>query len=136
VEQCDVGGDAQLVACLVPAGAVDDQQSMCAWGDFGADFDQMQVHHFGVGARQDERRASTACRADRPEQIGPGVALIAGRQGARAAFSPEPGQGALLSDPSLVLPPQLQRLCFGLLWQRILYEGGEVALKDACAAAL
>jgi hypothetical protein len=41
----------------------------------------------------------------------------------------------LLSDAGLVLPPQLQRFGLGVLRQRILYEGGEVALKDACATA-
>ena len=46
-------------------------------------------------------------RADRTEQIGPLVALIAWRGRSRAAFGPDPGQAALLANPRLVLPPQL-----------------------------
>jgi hypothetical protein len=135
LEQCDVVGDAQLAACFMPASPIDDHQSMRAGGHFGANLDQMQVHHLGVGAGQDERRAGPACRADRPKQIGPGIALVAGCWGTRAALGPEPGQGALLSDAGFILPPQIQRLGLGVRRQRIVYEGGEVALKDAWAAA-
>jgi hypothetical protein len=38
----------------------------------------MQVHHLGVGERQDERGTGAACRADCAEQVGPGIALVAG----------------------------------------------------------
>lgn len=33
----------------------------------------------------------------------------------------------------LVVPPQLQRLTTGVLGQSFVYDGDEVALKDACA---
>ena len=68
------------------------------------------------------------------EILTPGVALVARRCGARATLSPDPGQRALLPDPGLVLPPHFQRFAAGVLRQGRFYEGGEVALKDACAA--
>ena len=59
-----------------------------------------------------------------------------------AAFRPDAGECSLLADAvddlrSLtVLPPRLQRLAAGVLGQGLVYGGGEVALKDACAAGL
>jgi hypothetical protein len=57
-----------------------------------------------------------AGRADRAEDIGPVVALIAGGRGPRAALGPEPGQRSLLADAGPVLPPELKRLAAGMLW--------------------
>jgi hypothetical protein len=94
----------------------------------------MQVHHFGVGERQHEGGSNAAGRADRAQQVCPGVALIPRCNGARAAFSPHPGQRALLANSGLVLPPELERFAASVLWQGCVYKGGEVASKDACAA--
>src|SRR5215207_3533089 len=135
VQQGDVVGHAQPAAGPVPSGAVDGQHGMGARGDVGADLGQVQVHHVGVGERQHERGASAAGWADRAEQVGPGIALVPRRRRPGAALGPHPGQRALLADAGLVLPPEFQRLAAGALRQRRVYEGGEVALKDAWAAA-
>ena len=63
------------------------------------------------------------------------VALIPRCHGSRAALCPSPGQGSLLADAGLLLPQEFERLAAGVLWQRCVCEGGEVALKDAWAAA-
>ena len=60
VEQGDIVGDSQFIARLMPACAIDDEKSMRAGSHVEADFDQMQVHHLGVGERQDESGAIPA----------------------------------------------------------------------------
>lgn len=135
VQQGDVVGHAQLVAGLVPASTVDGEHSVRPGRDTCADLIEVQAHHLGVGKRQHQPSSGATARADRTEDVGPRIALIAGCRGSRAALGPDPGQGSLLTDPGLVLPPEFERLAAGVLWQRLVYEGGEVALKDACAAA-
>jgi hypothetical protein len=63
-----------------------------------------------------QRGPDAAGRADRTKDIGPVVALIAGGRGPRAALGPDTGQGSLLADAGLVLPPELKRLSAGMLW--------------------
>ena len=116
VQEGDVVGDAQLVAFLVPAGAVDCEHGVRSGGDIRADLREVEIHHLGVGERQHQRGPDAAGRADRTEDIGPIVALIAGGRGPRAALGPDPGQGSLLADAGLVLPPELKRLAAGVLW--------------------
>ena len=53
------------------------------------------------------------------------MALVAGRDRARAALGPEAGERALLANASLVLPPEFQRPPAGVLWQPLVYEGGK-----------
>jgi hypothetical protein len=93
--------------------------------DAGADLGEVQAHHVGVGGRQHQRRARAARRADRAEEVGPGIALVAGRDGTRTAFGPDAGERALLANAGLVLPPELQRPSAGVLWQPFVYEGGK-----------
>src|SRR5215218_6143241 len=50
-------------------------------GDVAADLLQVQAHGARVGIGQDESGAGRAPRADRAEQVGPGVAAVA--RGAR-----------------------------------------------------
>ena len=82
-------------------------------------------------------RAAPTARsgADGTEQVGPFVADIAGRARARDDAGPHPGQGALLTDPGLVLEPELDRLAIGGGGQRLFHYGGEVFLKACCAAS-
>ena len=100
-----------------------------------ADLEQMQVHGAGIGMREHQGSACAARGADGAEQVAPRTTLVTRGSRTRAALSPHPGQRALLADPALVLPPQLQRLVAGVRRQGCFHEGGEVALKDACAAA-
>jgi hypothetical protein len=74
----------------VPTCAVGQQEGVGARGDATADLGQVQVHHAGIGVRQDERSPGAACRADDAEQIGPLVAEILRRYGPQAAPDPDP----------------------------------------------
>ena len=135
MQEGDVVWHVQLVSGLVPASPVDSEHGMGAGRHVGADLGQVWVHHVGIGGGQDQGGSDAASRAYRAKQVSPGTALIAGRWGPGAALGPNSGQRALLADAGLVLPPELQRLAAGVLWQCCAYKGGEVALKDACAAA-
>jgi hypothetical protein len=75
-----------------------------------ADFRQMQVHGLGVDLGQDQADADATRGANRAEDIGPIIALIARRAWAAAALGPDVGQAALLADPGLILPPEFKRL--------------------------
>src|SRR5204862_4880384 len=79
--------------------------------------------------------ADGALRADRAEQVGPGVAPVPWRPGPGAAPRPDPGQGALLADAGLILEPDLDRLAAGALGQRLAYQLGEAFLNASCAAS-
>ena len=48
----------------MPAGLIDEESGVRAGRDLLGDFGQMQVHRRGVAARQHERRALAALRAD------------------------------------------------------------------------
>ena len=54
---------------------------MGSWCDRLGDFDQMQVHSFGVAGWQDQSRALSLLRADGSEDVGRGGALIRGSAG-------------------------------------------------------
>ena len=70
----------------------------------------MRLHGLGVAERHDEAGALALGRADRPEEIGPGGALVVRRPWPGPAPRPSPGQLVLLADPGLVLPPELYAL--------------------------
>src|SRR5206468_8103193 len=84
---------------------------------------------------QDEGGTDGPLRADRPEQVGPGVATVAGRPGPGAAPRPDPGQGALLADAGFILKPDLDRLAAGVLGQRSRHQLGEAFLNASWAAS-
>jgi hypothetical protein len=75
------------------------------------------------------RGAFTTCNYKPRCSAGLVARAVASRAGRNA------GERALLADPGLILPPYFQRLAAGVPRQRCVYEGGEVALKDARAAA-
>jgi hypothetical protein len=97
LEQADVVGQAQPAAALVPAGAVEDEDGVCAGSDLGADLGEVGVHlraekpppDFGTDAGQHQCGTGGASRAHRAKQIGRAVALIAGRPGPAALFGPD-----------------------------------------------
>ncbi len=60
----------------MPFGAIKQRDGVRALGDIARDFIVMKLHGGGVGEGQGERRALTARRADRAEEIGVFVALI------------------------------------------------------------
>ena len=91
----------------VPPGLVEDHDGMDAGSDHRADLAEMRLHGLGVAEGHDEACALALGRADRPEEIGPGGALVVGRPRPRAALRPAAGDLVLLPDPRLVLKPQL-----------------------------
>jgi hypothetical protein len=69
-----------------------------------------RFHGVDIGVPQHEPGADTARWTDSTEQIGRLVALIAWRSRSSAAFRPDAGQAALLTNPRFILPPQFDRL--------------------------
>jgi hypothetical protein len=134
-QQADVVGDLQASAALMPSGSVQDDDGVGAWGDPSADLGQMQGHGFGVDIGQHQAGADASGGADGAEQIGPAIAAVAGRGWTAAALGPDAAQRALLADPGLVLPPELDRLASGGMGDRIGDQSGEVFLCAAWAAA-
>ena len=90
----------------MPAGLIDDQDSVSAGIDGGADFRQMGVHRFGIAPRQDEADALTLLRTDCAEDIGPFGALIVRRTGPCSALGPAARDLVLLADACLILEPK------------------------------
>lgn len=105
MEDADVFRHLQFAARLVPAGTVENENGVTAGHHLGGNLDEVLVHRLGVGPRQDESGADVASRTDSAKDIGPGIAGIFQLAWSRALLSPDVAQGALLSDPSLVLPP-------------------------------
>ena len=83
---------------------------------------------------QDQGRADATRGADGAEDIGRTGPLIAGRDGARAPFRPTPGDLVLLSDPGLVLPPNLYGCVFGERGADFRHSVRKVFLKASAAA--
>jgi hypothetical protein len=101
-QQGEVLGDGE-VAGRVPARPVEHDHAVRPGLHLAADLRQVQAGGRGIGVGQDEGGADGPLRADRAEQVGPGVAAVAGRPGPGAAPRPDPGQRALLADAGLVL---------------------------------
>ncbi len=57
------------------------------------------------------------------------MALVAGSTRAAALVGPDIGQGALLADPSVVLPSDFQRLAAGVIRNRAAHQVGQVLVK-------
>lgn len=108
---------------------------MGAGRNLGADFDQMQVHRLGIGARHDQCRAGAPARADSTKDIGAFIALIAQCTGAFAFLAPDVGQRPFLTDPRFILNPYFERLTLSMRGDYGFNLGGKVFLKSACAWA-
>jgi hypothetical protein len=94
----------------MPTSPIEDDDRVRTRRDVAADFRQMQVHGLRVDLGQDQADADATRGADRAEDIGPIIALIARRAWAAAALGPDVGQAALLADPGLILPPEFKWL--------------------------
>jgi len=101
----------------VPTGPVEDQYGVGADGDVAGDLVEMELHHFGVGEGKREQSALSARGADRAEEIGVLIALIGRLPGLRSASRPLPHNAVLLTDPRLVLEPDLDGRRFGHIGQ-------------------
>jgi len=118
----------------VPSGLIDEDDGMGATRDNRRYFLQMKVHGGGVAPWQDQGRADAARRADCAEDIGRAGALILRRRGARSAFRPAPCDLVLLSDPGLVLKPNLYSRARGERGTDLRHSVRKVFLKAAAAA--
>lgn len=91
----------------MPASLIEEQKGVGARRDLGADELQMLRHGLGVAPGHDEACALSLCRADGAEDVGPFRALIVSRAGPGSAPRPPAGELVLLTDPRLVLEPDL-----------------------------
>jgi hypothetical protein len=67
----------------------------------------MPLHGLGVAAGEDKGGADTALGADGAKDVSRPGALIFGRHGTCPALGPASRDLVFLTDPGLVLPPQL-----------------------------
>src|ERR671939_583113 len=118
----------------VPAGSVHDQRAMRSRANMTADLLQVTAHRRLVGKGLHQADPDGPRRADGPEQIRPGVTPVARRTRARAPLGPEPCQPALLTNPRLILEPDLERLAGRVFRQGRAYQGREVFLNASWAA--
>ena len=100
----------------VVSSAVEGEDGVRPACDFFADLSQMKGKCFGVGARQDESSGGAPCRTNRPEDIGPFVALIARR--GKIAFLEALGYrdreaGATIATPATALSNWSRRITAG-----------------------
>src|SRR6266536_3646051 len=91
----------------------------------------MQRHRGGVAARQDKAGAGSSGRADGAEDVGRAGPLIARCRGPRPAPRPAPGDLVLLTDPGLVLEPDLYRLARRVALGDLVEARSEVFLNAA-----
>jgi hypothetical protein len=94
----------------VPSCPVEQQHGVRSLGDVEGDFIDVELHHVGVGEGQRQRRADAPGRADRAKQVGVLIALVGGLDRPRPLARPLPDEAVLLTDPRLVLEPDLDRL--------------------------
>ena len=110
------------------------QQGDCAGGDGRADLGQVLVHSLDIDLWHDQGGPCPAGWADGAEQISPGEPAVALDAGARAAFGPDAGQRALLTDAGFVLEPDFDWSTGEDFWDRSACAVGEVFLKLSCAS--
>ena len=118
----------------MPACLIDKEDGVGSRRDGLCDLGEMQVHRFGVANRQDQGCALAIFRADGPEDVGGGGALVPGRAGACAALCPAAGDLILLADTSLVRTPDFYLVTVDRLLARDCVQArGEVFLKSSIA---
>lgn len=120
----------------VPAGLVEQDNSVRTRSHFGGDPGEMKVHCLCIAGWQDQSCSLALFRADSAEDVGRGGALVARRTGARTAFGPTPRDLVLLTDTRLVLEPYLYPVRIDpVLAYDLVQAGGKVFLKSSIAPA-
>lgn len=94
----------------MPSGTVGDHSGVDMRGQLGADLVEMQLHHNGIGAGQDETDRRIPLRTESAEDIGILVARVDGNGRTRSLGGPAMGAAALLTYARFVLAPQLNGL--------------------------
>lgn len=132
------------IARQVPAGLVEQDNSVRTRRHFGGDPGEMKVHGFCVAGWQDQSCSFTLFRADGAENVGRRGALVTWRTGARTTFGPPPRDLVLLADTRLVpcssqgqaLEPYLYPVRIDpVLAHDLIQAAGEVFLKSSIAPA-
>jgi len=118
----------------VPAGLVDQKDSVAGGFNGRGDLREMQVHRFGIASRQDQGCALASLRAYRTEDVGGGGTLVTRCAWAGAAFRPATGNLVLLADTSLVGEPDFYRVAVKRLRARDFFQAQwEAFLKSSIA---
>jgi hypothetical protein len=94
----------------VPAGWVDQKDSVGGGFNGCGDLREVQVHRFGIAGRQDQGCALALLRAYRTEDVGGGGTLVTRCAWAGAALRPATGYLVLLADTGLVGEPDFYRV--------------------------
>ncbi len=118
----------------VPARLVEDEHGVGVGRHGVADLGEVRLHRFGVGEGHDEGRALAEPRTDRAENVGPLRSLVVRRPGSRAAARPAAGDQVLLSDPRLVLEPDLDAPAVGVAVADLRDSGREAFLNASIAS--
>jgi len=119
----------------VPAGAVEQNDSVGALGDMAGDLVEMKLHGRSVGVRQGECRSGPASRTDGPKKIGVLIALVCRLARSRPASGPLADEAVLLADARFVLEPDFERRCFWQISEMGVQRPREVFLKAAMVSA-
>jgi hypothetical protein len=98
----------------MPSGAIEQHNSVCAFGDVARNLVEVKLHGECIGDGQCERCTFAAHWADRAEEIGALVALVGRLARSRSALRPLADEAVLLTDAGLVLEPDFDR---SVLWQ-------------------
>lgn len=94
----------------MPAGAVEDEDSVHVVWQGAGEAGEKQVHDLGVDGGQHEGEVLASGRAHGGEDVGPLVALVAATRRALTPDPPAVTDPALVADAGLVLEPQLEPL--------------------------
>ena len=101
------GGLSFWVVC--PSGLVEDDHAMGSRGGLQGDLVELELHGGGVGLFAGPGRAHPARGTDGPEQIGAAGPQVGDLARPRPGLAPDPRAVGLLTDPHLVLEPDLDR---------------------------
>src|SRR3569833_1160950 len=118
----------------MPTRLIENDDGMCAMRNGLRDLCQVQTHSGAVAPRQDQAGAGSACRADGTEDVGRGRALISRRRWPRSALRPTAGYLVLLTNPGLVLEPDLYRPARSIARRDLRHPVVEVFLNAATAS--
>jgi hypothetical protein len=118
----------------MPAGLVHQHDGVRAGRDGLGEFGEKEVHRFGVEVGHHQRHAGVARRAHGTDDPGRAVPEVAPPARGKAALPPDVAGAAGLSDPRLVLAPDLQARGFGMGRYDLAQARGESPfLKASCA---
>jgi len=123
-QEGDVGRNVEF-AGRVPSSLIEHEHGVSAGCDLAADFGEMYAHCFAVATRHDQRGAFAFCGTDRSKDPCRSPARITERDGSCPALGLAPGDLRFLTDPGLVLPPELYWCAFGQAPSDLRQTGGK-----------